>query len=344
MPLPSFTVYIDESFFEFWGLKRPTNNFCYLAFGAPTRNLAALDEKCRVLLDYFKKAIQKDLGIEPPDEMKSVLFRRLEAVNRRRIALQLRNVMLALDCFILAEYSEVQGFILEAVRSDLLKAGKKELPENWMPLYDAKRKSFLDDVQRKGLGQAPMLERLISLPSTALAHYLSLRAQDYEVLLDPRGDIEDQNLQDAIRDYASSVADRIRAGGQNNLKSVRVDVLSEQSFGLQIADLLAGELRWWFISHPEFLEYGSGRSLLEEKELKSFHASKTANGFFIKPERRVKIPVGLISKLQTADKSSLFPYFNRSLANKLISCIAKNGEFRHIDIAHRQFIDSPDNA
>jgi hypothetical protein len=348
MSLPSYIVYVDESFFQFWGLKRPLDNFCYLAFGLPTHHLKAFEIEHKLMLADFQRAARTDLASKALDpkataEIKSTLFRQFDIVNRRRLALRLRGLMLASECFVLAEFSEVQGFILEAVRSDLLEAGKKELPQDWNALYDAKRKEFLDHVQRKDLGQSPMLERLISLPAVALAHYLALRAKQYEIFVDPRGQVEDENLADAIGDYTMSVVRLIREQGQTNLVSVKVDVRSEQSPGLQIADLLAGELRWWFVSNPEFLKYRSGRILLDKNELTSFYASKTATRTLIKPERRTKIPESLRRKLYVADKRSLFPYFHGSLANGLMSCIARTGEFRHIDLTHGEIIDSPDN-
>jgi len=115
-----FTVYIDESFFQFWGLRRPDDNFCYLALGVPTANLKRFETEHQVFLREFQGAVQAELATNAPSEIKSVLFRRLPFAPRRKIALRLRAALLSLRCFFIAEYSEVQGFVLEAVRSELL--------------------------------------------------------------------------------------------------------------------------------------------------------------------------------------------------------------------------------
>ncbi|HLJ29090.1 MAG TPA: hypothetical protein VKY85_20440 [Candidatus Angelobacter sp.] len=224
-----------------------------------------------------------------------------------------------------------------------LSAGHRELPQNWQPLFAAKRQEFLDDVKRKDLGQSPMLQRLISLPSAALAHYLALRAESYDIVIDPRGVVEDKNITDAIGDLTKEVARLVRENS-TNLKSVETNIRSENCAGLQVADVLAGEVRRWFVSHPEFLEFSSGRELLSATELKGLHFGKAIGRTTVKPERRKKMPGGLAARLHKADQESVFPYFRQLLANGLISCIAKYGEFRHIDFASRQVIDSPDDA
>jgi hypothetical protein len=110
-----------------------------------------------------------------------------------------------------------------------------------------------------------------------------------------------------------------------------------------VADLLAGEVRWWFVTHPEFLAFKSGRTLLNARELTAFHMAKTHSGNHLKPERRSKMPSGLWRKIVRADNKSVFPCFHSSLANDLLNCVAKYGEIRHIDLARREIIDSPDN-
>ena len=39
-----YTVYMDESFYEFWGLQNPEGNFCYAVFGLPDLHLRTLDQ------------------------------------------------------------------------------------------------------------------------------------------------------------------------------------------------------------------------------------------------------------------------------------------------------------
>jgi hypothetical protein len=341
--LPSYAVYIDESFFQFWGLNRPTDNFIYLAFGIPVDNLKAFEFAYKSLLAEFQNAVRADLGSNAPAELKSSTFRKLCIDSRRRMALKLRNVMSALNCFFLAEYSEVQGFLLEEIRSDLIESGARELPLDWKPLYEAKRNKVIADIQAKQLGQSPLLERLIALPSAALGHYLAFRAEHYEVCLDPRGKAEDAQIASAISDLIDGVSIVLKQNEHPNLTKVITDVKSEQSPGLQIADLLAAEVRWWFVSNPGYLEYGSGRTLLHKNELTAKFSGKTSSSPIVKPERHIRLPLGLASRARNATPHSLFPYFRNSLANGLISCVARFGEFRHIDLKHNWIIDSPDN-
>jgi hypothetical protein len=161
--------------------------------------------------------------------------------------------------------------------------------------------------------------------------------------LDPRGKTEDPQIAGAVKDFIGGVSLVLKQNGQRNLTKVDTNVKSEESPGLQIADLLAAEVRWWFISNPEFIEYGSGRALLHRDELTEKFVGKTSSRPLIKPERRIKLPLGLIVRARGATPQSLFPHFRNSLANGLISCVAQYGEFRHIDFKHNWIIDSPDN-
>jgi Protein of unknown function (DUF3800) len=338
-----YVVYIDESFFNFWGLNNPDGNFCYVAFGVPQENLSILDVEHKRLIDLFQTAVASDLGETPPVEIKSVVFRRLELKSRRRIALLARGLMLRLGAFFLTEFCQVRGFILESVRSDLLEKGDSQIPEKWDSLYQAKRDELSRAVKEQKLGQSPLLQKLIETPTASLAYFLTQRAKWYELVVDPRGGVEDNYIAKTIQYTTEAVIRGVHRESPDKLRATSFSTRSENCPGLQMADLLAGEVRHWFVRNPEFLEFNSGLTLLDIDELQTKFYLKTSAGIVSKPERRTNIPFSLSRKLYRAGRSSLFPYFRSSLANNLISCIAAYGEFRHIDLAHDQIIDSPDN-
>jgi hypothetical protein len=338
-----YVVYIDESFFNFWGLNNPDGNFCYVAFGVPYENLSLLDVEHKRLLDLFRNAVVSDLHEMPPVEIKSVVFRRLKLKNRRRIAMLARGIMVRLGTFFLTEFCQVRGFILESVRSDLLEKGDSRIPKKWDSLYQAKREELSRAVKEQKLGQSSLLQKLIETPTASLAYFLTKRAEWYELVIDPRGGVEDKHIAQAVRHTTEAVIRGVHRETHDKLRATSFSIRSENCPGLQVADLLAGEVRHWFVQNPDFLEFNSGLTLLDINNLKTQYYLKTSAGIVSKPERRTKMPPTLIRKLHKAGRSSLFPYFRRSLANDLISCIATYGEFRHIDLAHNQLIDSPDN-
>ena len=64
--LERYQVYVDESFFKFWGFKYPDGNFCYVIFGLLTTNLAAFEAQHSHLLNDFKKVIVSELQEPEP--------------------------------------------------------------------------------------------------------------------------------------------------------------------------------------------------------------------------------------------------------------------------------------
>jgi hypothetical protein len=64
---------MDESFYEFWGLQNPEDNFCYAVFGLPDQHLRTLDQFHAEFLRDFQTAVKTDLNREAPRELKSHL-------------------------------------------------------------------------------------------------------------------------------------------------------------------------------------------------------------------------------------------------------------------------------
>jgi hypothetical protein len=334
---------VDESFFEFWGFRRPDGNFCYVVFGLPVEQLAILEARHGDLLDDFKKAFVSELKEPEPIELKSSSFRRLGPRMRRRFGLRLRDLIEEIHGFIIAEYSEVRGFVLESIRSDLLDQAATDLPQNYDELYMARTKELSDLIRQEKAGQSPTLRKLIELPTSALAFYLVPKTNSYEVLLDPRGSTEDANIAKMLRETTLEVINNVQRDNPAKLKQVRFDIPSEKAPGLQVADILAGEIRQWFLSNPELLTFSSSRRLLRDSELPQARGRNQYGEIVVKPQRTVALPPGLERKLSRATPESALPYFRDSLANGLLSCLAYYGEFRHIDFANHQIIDSPDN-
>ena len=133
-------------------------------------------------------------------------------------------------------------------------------------------------------------------------------------------------------------------------KGVCGDRKSEELPGLQIADLMVGEVRNWFISNPEILSFGSGPQLVttETSNMIFKHAAPLANplsgrNFSAKRQRYTRLPPGLAGGLYRANEHSALPYFRNVLAKGLLSCVAEWGEFRHIDFGSGGVIDSIDD-
>jgi hypothetical protein len=339
---PHYELYVDESFFRFWGLSDPDGNFCYVVYGLPISQLTSLAVHHARLLKKFQDLVVAKLGEPIPLELKSSLFRRLPFNDRRRLALAMRHTLKTTNSFIVGEFQEVRGFLLESIRSDVVQAGGTALPQNWQELYDIRRNQLANTVAHGAAGQSPILSKLISLPTIAATNYIARRASSFSITLDPRGGIEDERLEDAIRTYTITVLEKIQQEGADKFKSVRHDLASEAVPGLQIADILAGEVRNWFLANREFLDFNSGKPLVTSATANIGHLMQIKDRVVSKPERHAHLPPGLVRRMYRTAENSTLPFFRQLLAKGLLSCVARWGEYRHIDFERRIIIDSPD--
>lgn len=156
--------------------------------------------------------------------------------------------MKSTDAFFIGYFTEVQGFLLNSIRRNLADAGCERLPDDWRSLYQQRRAEVLKEVQSAKVGQAAILSELAMRPIASLDHAArALKADSYEVYFDPRERREDRELSKMLYDAAGewdSIADSLRAN-ETPVK-IHVDYRSEEIPGLQISDILVGELRQVF--------------------------------------------------------------------------------------------------
>jgi hypothetical protein len=348
--LVPYSIYLDESFYEFWGLQNPQGNFCYAVFGLPDDQIAALLAFHAHLLREFQNAVTTELREEPPKELKSVLLRRLAAPVRRRLWLKLRQFMLNSESFVLADFTPVRGFVLEKIRSDLAREGQERLPDEWQPLYEQRKTEILELAKQGGVGQTVVLEWLLGTTTASVAYYLRNRASKYRVYFDPRSPKEDEGVRNGILGFTKMTLQSLHQQELDRFAGVSGEYKSENLPGLQIADLMVGEVRNWFISNSQILSFGSGPQFVTNANSNMLfrHSNPVANplsgvDFNAKRQRYTKLPAGLIGRLQKADEYSALPYFRSLLAKRLLSCVAEWGEFRHIDFESGAVIDSIDD-
>jgi len=162
---------------------------------------------------------------------------------------------------VIGEFQEVRGFVLESIRSDVVQAGSEELPQNWQELHDKRRDQLAKTGAQGAAGRSPILSRLLSLPTNAATNYVARRSLSFSVTLESsrrcwRRTSRGRNSQ--IYDYRLEKIQRERG---EKFRSVRYDLRLESAPGLQIADILAGEVRNWFLANAGFLDLNSGTTL-----------------------------------------------------------------------------------
>jgi len=149
--------------------------------------------------------------------------------------------------FVFGFYTHVAGVVMEHVRSDLVGTAST-VPEEHRTLYDDASAELRSEL--RGVGQSLVIARILRFPVLAAAQFLSYFGCQFKVLCDPRESKEDKAVQKAIDQL---VTDHFALAAPDEAKSYLGMDASREShteFGLQIADLLAGEVRLLFENHP----------------------------------------------------------------------------------------------
>jgi hypothetical protein len=54
-----YLVFVDESFYEFFGFNDPDGNFCHVAVGVPEHNYQPLQRDLAPLVQTYKRKVQQ---------------------------------------------------------------------------------------------------------------------------------------------------------------------------------------------------------------------------------------------------------------------------------------------
>jgi len=334
----TYLLFIDETFREFFGLNDPTGYLCYAAVGIPEKEY-----------EFFKRALAKTFPVYEGyvvgnsgltlREFKFEDFRRMERGQREEIAGQIAKVMKMYGAFFVGFYTRAAGVVMEHVRSDLVGISTT-VPDDHSKLYEDAAADLRSELQ--GVGQSAVIARILRFPVLATAHFLAYFGCKFKVLCDPRESKEDTAVQKAIDDLMTEHF--ARAAPKEAVSYLGMDNSHEShtESGLQVADLLAGEVRLLFENHPALLTAGSGLNLIDGHSREEMEWWETASGVFQKLGRIHKIPAELHRVLERTDGTNCLPLYRHSLAAGLLTCYTDLGQPRHIEVFEGNFFEQTD--
>jgi len=117
---------------------------------------------------------------------------------------------------------------------------------------------------------------------------------------------------------------------------------SDTEIGLQMADLLTGEIRLFFENNPGFVNIGSSSKLITSSSREDTEMWIHEFGLHHKYGSLVEIPEELMSKLKTFDGSSCIPHYRSLFAAGLLTCYTDFGQPRHIELYEGNFFQQID--
>jgi hypothetical protein len=330
---------VDESFRSYFGFERPTGYLCYAAVGIPEQEYPYLKRSMTQIFAKYERYVTGDPDVRL-SEFKFDRFKSLPPDQRQDLARQIQRVLRSYGCFITAFYIRTQGAVMEHLRSDLV-GQLAEIPQDYESLYEEAVRELKEDAS-EGIAQSETIASILRIPLSGLSHFMAYFGCPFQVLCDPREAKEDKAVLAAIDMFFSGPMNAVAPNEARLYKDMDNTVASEDEVGLQLADLLTGEVRLFFELNPEFLADQSSRKLVTSSSREDIEMWTTAMGIYHKYGSLSKIPQILMEKLERFSGESCLPIYRASFAAGLLSCYTEFGQPRHIELYEGNFFQQID--
>lgn len=330
-----YLVFLDESFHRFFGFDAAEGNFCHAALGVPRDNYSQLQAMLGPLVQAYNRQAQRVIG-QSPAEIKFSVLRNLPLNFRLRFTREFVRSLAETSGFVAGFYSSTRGVVMERVRTNLLD-GADEVPDDHAALYNAARAELL--AQFQGVGQSQLITQLLLTPFSAFSALLRSFECTFRVRYDPRQGNEDQVVRDALADYMCCLV-RVPElfGDDTGYRGMEINIRSHDDLGLQLADVVAGEVREFFRSNPAPLTESATLRLIKpgsDEPLQKFIEINTLfkNGVLspMSPE--------LARKLVRRNSANIISYYYPLLSAGMLTCVTDTGQLRDLEIPTRLISD-----
>ena len=325
-----YLVFVDESFYRFFGFDTPEGNFCHAAVGVPVNNYLRLQRLLAPLLQDYSRQVQRTLG-DAAGEIKHSTLRRLPTSFQAKVVRTLVSKLKETGGFVAGFYSSTRGMVMERVRTNLLDEAT-EVPTDHAALYDAARLELLD--QFRGVGQSGILAMLLLTPFASISSLLRSFGCTFRVRYDPRQRDEDRVVREALADYMGrlvNVPDLF--GPVTNYLGMEANILSHNDLGLQLADVIAGEVRDFFRSNPESLTESTTLRLITPESDEPMQRFEKIGDLVFKKGVLMPMSAGLTAKLRRKNPENPISYCYPILAAGMLTCVTDTGQLRDLEIS-----------
>jgi hypothetical protein len=333
-----YLVFVDESFRSFFGFNNPNGYFCYAAVGIPESQYEFLKRALTKIFAEYEKLVVGDSGISLK-EFKYEEFCRIPLEERITLAKKLSRLMKNHGAFVVGFFTRTQGVIMERVRVNSLDQFS-QVPEDHSDMYSIAAGELQRQMQ--GVAQSKTIATILRIPLTAMAHFLEYFGCAFQMLCDPREAKEDKAVQNAIDWFVTNLFAKAAPQeaklylGMNNTRP------SHEEIGLQLADLMTGEIRAFFEENPSFLTSQSTPQLITSSSREAAEWWESPLNIFQKLGALTEIPQQLRVSLREVQVASCLPLYRHLLAAGLLSCYTDLGNPRHIEVFEGNFFDQTD--
>ena len=329
-----YVVFVDESLRGFFQSDDwTTGYFCHAAVGIPEAEYASLGTAVAPIFEEYRELTRLS-----PQEFKHEDFHPLPFPNRHDIARRIASLIRQNGGFVSGFYTPCRSFVLERVRSSLLGEAAK-LPHDIADVYSAAVQELRSE--ETGPGHARTIGNLLHLPMVAVGSMLSEFGCEFSLFYDPREKREDR----AVKGFAEGLMQSTSGNPAGNvLRDIRVDRTSHKELGLQLADLLVGEIRRFFEANSSLLSHGALQTLITPATDEPIQAVIRTRDRTVKTGVITSMDEPLRDTFSNDDPGGryVFPCFVDLLASGILTGYAATGTPRDLIVSENLIWDQAD--
>ncbi len=318
-----YVVYIDESYTNEFP-RKPGGSLALAALIVSKKEAAKLDAGlAQIVTDAYRGNVPKEIKYTKLAKHPRLLEQVGRGISELISSLSTSAIILI--------HVPSDGLIQEAVRVVRAVASYSKMPPSPAELSDAASHEKVEEAVRGAVS------RLAHTISGAVGQFLGSRGLSGEIWFDPRSKKLDEELHRQLARFlpltpintpliphAGTIVMPPPSRAMPRLGrrvTVKFATSSHKSAGLQIADFLAGDIRTFFADVPEILIDGTiDQPLVNSRVL------------FPEVFRPTPLKETTRQKIAAYRGPSLLPHYRQKLVNSLVSCYAKNGQMRNVDL------------
>jgi hypothetical protein len=254
---------------------------------------------------------------------------------------RLRYFLTKNQCFIGGFYTTVDSFALYHLRTEIgFDDDATTLPSDWQERLQATKEKLLKP-DEKAPGVAGLLMGLLHATLEISLNWLGQQGISFEVVYDPRQKKEDAFLLKHVGAWLSDEkASFKRFPGV--FRGATASVISCDSPGLMLIDLILRDLRFLFLDLPGLLQEASTPNLILPVPQNDEPLIMVIDGRRLKAGSIRPMSTALSAALKRPTPNSMLPLYSERLADKKLSCYAAFGEARTASFTDWTFADMVD--
>lgn len=331
-----YLVFVDESFFEFFGFANDEGDFCHGAVGVPKDKYDSLVSSMAPAIEAYHSArAQTDVGKRR--ELKFKKFKGLSQEFRLAFHRELAKQLKSVGGFVAAFYTTTRGIGMERVRVNLMD-DHDSVPADSASLYDEAKAELLAGF--KGPGQSGLMQRLIFLPMTATSNLLSSFNCTFSVVYDPRGAVEDREVKEKISKYMENLRKSPEYSAHfGALRGINIEISSHEEVGLQLADIIAGEVRSFFRKNRMTLKVKSSLRLVTMTSREPMECILRLGDSWVKMGALSRMPLSVARLVTVPNDDNPISLYYPILASGILACITETGQPRLLEFPTQLILD-----